>query len=111
VLTSGEEGRWSYEIGGGGRVLGILGLLAVVGGFAAKSTAQVAAMHIYASESGASALERAARLDPGSYRIRLRLARSYRGRRSRERRCEHAQAAHALFPRAEAAAALAERCD
>lgn len=111
VLTAGEEGRWSYDVGGAGRVLGMFALLAVVGGFAAKSTAQVAAMHLYAEVGGTGALERAARLDPGSYRIRLRLARSLRGRGTRERRCEHARAAHDLFPHADAAAAQARRCD
>jgi O-antigen ligase len=111
ALVSGEEGRWSPEIGGGGRVLGMLALLAVVGGFAAKSVAQVGAMHIFANETSNRALERASRLDPGSYRIHLRLARGYRGRSTRALRCEHARAAHALFPRAEAAAAQARRCD
>ena len=56
-------------------------------------------------------MEQASRLDPGSYRIHLRLARSLRGRGTRDRRCQHAEAAHNLFPHAEAAAAQARRCD
>ncbi|HEX8361770.1 MAG TPA: O-antigen ligase family protein [Longimicrobium sp.] len=111
ALAAGEEGRWSPEIGGGGRALGMMALLAVLGAFTARSAAQIGAMHLVSTQSSNRALEQASRLDPGSYRIHLRLARAYRGRASRDRRCEHAEAAHALFPRAEAAAALARRCD
>jgi O-antigen ligase len=111
ALVSGEEGHRMHEAGGGARVLGILALLVVCGGFAAKSAAQIGAMHISSTETSNRALERASQLDPGSYRIHLRLARSYRGRAARAKRCEHAQAAHALFPNAEAAAAAVRRCD
>lgn len=111
ALTSGEEGRWSFDLGGGRRILGGVALAAVIGAFAAKSAAQVAAMHLYANHTSTRYMEQAARLDPGSYRIQLRLARSLRGRGTRERRCQHARAAHALFPHAEAAAAQARRCE
>jgi O-antigen ligase len=110
ALVSGEEGRWTREVGGAGRALLAGALLVGVGGLAARSTAQLAAMHVYANAGGVRDLERAARLDPGSFRIRMRLARSLRGRGTRERRCEHAVAAHGLFPTSQAAAAQARRC-
>ncbi len=72
---------------------------------AARSTAQILAIDFYSRHDRAS-LERAARLDPGNYRVRLRLARM--GKRSE--RCEHARAAQALFPTSEAARELVRRC-
>jgi O-antigen ligase len=92
--------------GSGARVLVLLVVSLAAGAGAAKSAGQLAAMALYA-QGGRESLERAARLDPGSYRIHLRLARTG-GRASR---CEHARKAHALFPEAEAARRLARRCD
>jgi O-antigen ligase len=74
----------------------ILLLITVVG--AARSGAQLVAMSMYGG--GRSALESAAAIDPGNYRIQLRLA----------SRCAHARAAHALYPHAEEARAAARRC-
>jgi O-antigen ligase len=61
---------------------------------AARSGAQLTAMEIFATRFDRASLEKAARLDPGNFRIRLRLARSGR----RQQRCEHAEAARALYP-------------
>src|SRR5206468_4874370 len=58
------------------------------------STTKLMAMDIYATRGDRASLEHAAQLDPGSYRVHLRLARS--GRRAS--RCAHARAAHELFP-------------
>lgn len=69
-------------------------LLAGVGAY--RSAAQVAAMELYAAGN----LERASRVDPGNYRIHLRLA----------RRCDHARAAHALFPSSAEAREISRRC-
>lgn len=93
----------------GVRVLVVLLLSLAAGAGAVKSAGQLAAMALYAGNGGRAALERAARLDPGNYRIRLRLARSL-GTRS-ERGCAHARAAHALLPNAAAARRLADACD
>jgi hypothetical protein len=60
-----------------------------------RSTAQIMAMEIFAMHSDRASLVRAAQIDPGSYRLQMRLARM--GGRAR---CEHARAAHALFPTA-----------
>ncbi|HEV7241715.1 MAG TPA: O-antigen ligase family protein [Thermoanaerobaculia bacterium] len=67
-----------------------------------RSTSQLVAIEIYATRGDRASLERAARIDPGNYRVRLRLA--------RKGRCEHALAARALFPNADAAKAEARRC-
>ena len=72
---------------------------------AARSAAQLVAMHIYATRGDRASLERAATIDPGNYRVQLRLARI-----ARRTRCEHAIAAHDLFPTAEAARAAASGC-
>lgn len=61
----------------------------------ARSTAQLVAMDLFTRGSIAAA----AQVDPGNFRAQLRLARS--GKRSV--RCEHARAALALFPNADAA--------
>lgn len=70
-----------------------------------RSSAQIAAMEILASHSDRASLMRAARIDPGSYRVQMRLARM--GGRAR---CEHARAARAMFPSAKAAAEVARGC-
>lgn len=70
---------------------------------AARSIAQVVSMDLFTRGS----LTRAVTVDPGNYRAHLRLARI--GKRAE--RCEHARAAHALFPNAAAAKEVARRCE
>jgi O-antigen ligase len=89
-----------------GAALLVLAVAAAIG--AVRSGGQVGAMSIYANDGNAAALERAARLDPGSYRVHLRLARNAPA--GSERRCRHARAAHGLFPNAHAARDLAAPC-
>ena len=88
------------------RRLALLAVTVVAGLGALRSAAQVAAMRIYTLTDRLDTLENAALLDPGNYRVHLRLA---RGRRD-EARCEHAGAAHALFPSARAARSLDRGC-
>jgi hypothetical protein len=93
------------------RRLAAMAIVAVVGGLAAtQSIRQVAAMAAYGEGTRASRVERAATLDPGSYRIQLRLAESYarRGRCTEVR--EHAGAARALYPDAAAPKRLLAAC-
>ena len=59
----------------------------------------IAALGMACAPIGSAQPRRAAQIDPANYRIHLRLARSG----NRAQRCEHARAAHALFPSAEAA--------
>ncbi|MGA7614927.1 MAG: O-antigen ligase family protein [Thermoanaerobaculia bacterium] len=92
-----------------GRVFRPLALAAVIlisGAGVARSTAQIIGMSIYAGPHSRASLERASRIDPGNYRIQVRLARSG----SHDSRCRHARAAHALLPNADEGRALARRC-
>jgi hypothetical protein len=74
-----------------------------------RSSAQIVSMAIYTTQEATEWLRRAAWIDPGNYRLQLRLARSSGGA-SRPVRCEHALAALGLFPNAEAARGLSNGC-
>ena len=78
-------------------------LLSIAG--VVRSTSQIVAMEIFATHSDRASLIRATHIDPGNYRLQMRLARM-----GGHARCEHARAAHALFPTALAAAAEARGC-
>jgi hypothetical protein len=82
-------------------VIALAAIVLVSAAGATYSAMQIAAMHFY--DAGAAA--RAARVDPGNYRAQLRLARG--GGRAR---CEHARAAHALYPNAVAAKQASRGC-
>lgn len=90
------------------RALALLVVAVLCGAAAVRSTGQLAAIALYTADETRDDLERAARLDPGNYRVHLRLAQRYR---NRAQRCEHALAAHALFPHAHQAERLAARCE
>jgi hypothetical protein len=99
ALAPPARTRMTIELAGrrGWWVLGVL----VVGTLAcARSASQMAAMSAFGDGGSRRGLERAAALDPGSYRIHLRLAQS----EARRGRCagvrEHAGRASALFPSA-----------
>ncbi len=68
-----------------------------------RSGAQLVAMEFF--ERGES-LQLASRIDPGNYRLQMRLARG--GKRAQ--RCEHAKAALALYPTSGAARAASRGC-
>lgn len=94
---------------------GLLFAIVLLGGLAVtRSTLQVAAMSLYASasqtEAGDRRLELAARLDPGSYRIQMRLADLYSLARSCSRARVHARAAESLFPSAPAPRHVVASC-
>lgn len=78
----------------------------LAGAGAVRSAMQLEAMDLYATRGDRASLERAAHLDPGNYRVEMRLARGG----SRKSRCPHARVAHALFPSAAAAADAARGC-
>jgi hypothetical protein len=84
------------------------GMPLLVVAFAAtlRSAAQLIAMDVYETRSDRALLEQASHLDPGNYRLHLRLARG--GKRTL--RCEHARAAHALFPAAAAGREVLRGC-
>lgn len=86
--------------------MAIVAFLALSAIGAARSTAQLVAMDIYVTRSDRASLARGAAIDPGNYRLQLRLG---RGGRTRDR-CPHARAAHALYPNAVAARDAARGC-
>jgi O-antigen ligase len=82
--------------------------LSIIAGIGAlRSAAQVAAIAVYPARDDVAALRVAALIDPGNYRVRLRLARDAP---NREQRCSHARAAHAQFPHAHEARNLQSGC-
>ncbi len=82
------------------RALAIAAVIAVGGLAVARSASQLSAMSIFSATSRATQLEEASALDPGSYRIHVRLAEAYARRGSCRRVLAHANAAHELFPNA-----------
>lgn len=88
------------------RRIALLAAALAAGAGAARSGAQLAGMGLFASGS-TSSIRRAASIDPGNFRVQLRLA---RGGGRRAERCEHARAAHALYPNHEEARRLSARC-
>ncbi len=90
-------------------VAALAGLLAVTRGLT-----QLAAMKVYSEGSGGGTrvtqLERAAWLDPGSYRIHIRAAEAYAARGNCARVRVHARAARDLLPNAPAPRRLLGAC-
>jgi O-antigen ligase len=82
------------------RALALLAVAAVGGLAVVRSAAQLGAMSIFSTTSRTSQLERASTLDPGSYRIHVRLADGYARRGSCARVRSHALEARQLFPNA-----------
>ena len=82
------------------RALAIVGVVLIGGLAVARSAAQLAAMSIFSTTSRTARLEEASALDPGSYRIHVRLAEGYARRGNCGRVLVHANAARRLFPNA-----------
>lgn len=88
----------------------VAGMIFLAGIGAVRSTAQLVAMAVQTESESATWLSRAALVDPGSYELRVRLARRGSGL-DRAARCTHANAAAALQPNAREARNLASGCD
>jgi O-antigen ligase len=90
----------NFELEAGVRGFGTLGVL-VMGVIAVgRSATQLAAMAVFSSGTRTVSLQQAVRLDPGTYRIRTRLAQAYLARGDCKNARVHAHAAHDLFPSA-----------
>lgn len=86
-------------------------LVAAVGALAVwRSASQLLAMSIFSNSSRTSRVEQASTIDPGNYRIHLRLAEGYLRRGSCARARRHASAARALYPNAPAPRRVLSRC-
>ena len=75
-----------------------------------RSAMQIAGMSTYSTASRLSGIESASRLDPGSYRIRMRLADGYLARGDCTNAVVHARAARRLFPNAGDPRVVLRRC-
>ncbi|MDB4906673.1 MAG: hypothetical protein JWO05_1457 [Gemmatimonadetes bacterium] len=90
----------------GGTILVLLvGALMVL-----RSTGQLTAMDLYSKSSRASTLARAARMDPGNYRLRIRAAQAFYDQGQCKGVNEQGGAAHSLFPNAPAPRRLLANC-
>jgi hypothetical protein len=86
-------------------------IVIVVGSLAILHSAlELSAMSAFASSSRISAVSRAAALDPGDYRIRLRAAQAYIARGECASARPHARAARQLFPSSSAARRAVAAC-
>ncbi|HEU4698494.1 MAG TPA: O-antigen ligase family protein [Gemmatimonadales bacterium] len=100
----------SFGLGGGSR-RALVALTAAAGlAFAVRNASQFAAMTLYTHGRRAATLERAARVDPGSYRIHILLATTYRNRGRCAQARPHAVAARDLFPNNPAPRAVLRAC-
>jgi hypothetical protein len=110
ALSPPSRSRLVVELPTTQRVAAML-LVAILGGLAiVRSSTQLAAMSAFESSTRASRIERAAELDPGSYRIHMRLAEAYARRGSCANVRVHAGMARALFPNAPAPKRLLAAC-
>jgi len=89
---------------------GVLIAVALLGTlFVARSAAQTIAMSVF-SRGSRAAMETAATIDPGSYRIRMLLGRAWARAGRCDRAIPHATAARDLFPNHPAPAQLLRAC-
>jgi hypothetical protein len=110
ALSAPSRERRAIELTIPRRIL-LFVLIAVAGALmVARSAGQLTAMSLYATNSRTATLERASALDPGSYRIHVRLAQLYIGRGDCKRGRPHAAAARKLFPSSPQAKRLAAAC-
>lgn len=75
-----------------------------------RSTTQLVAMGVYSASTRTSALDRAVTLDPGNYRLRMRLAEAYVARGDCVHARSHGRAARDLFPNAAAPKRIIAAC-
>jgi len=83
----------------------LIACMVIAAAGAVRSTAQLVAMDIFEMRSDRASLSYAAAIDPGNFRLQMRLARG--GGRDR---CAHATAAHDLYPNAVAARDASRGC-
>jgi Flp pilus assembly protein TadD len=92
------------------RLLGAVTLVALFGVAGTRNALQLAAMQLYSENSKVSVLERASAMDPGNFRMHVRLGEWYVNRGSCTKARPHAIAARALFPSSPAARRLSAAC-
>ena len=100
ALSPESRERASLDVPFFRRALALMAIASLAAALAARSLTQASAMALFSGSTRAGTLERASALDPGSYRIHIRLADGYLNRGNCTKARVHASAAHALFPAA-----------
>ena len=110
ALSASSRSRAEWQVGRPARLLSSLLVVAAFGLAVVRSSFQLQAMQLYSDNSRISVLERASALDPGNFRMHVRLAEGYLNRGSCGKARPHATAARALYPSSPAAKRLAAAC-
>ena len=110
ALAPAREGKRAFALGAGTR-RALAGAAAAAGLlFVGRSTLQLLSMQMYGDGTSIAAAARAAKADPASYRVRVRLAEAYARRGDCTKARPHAVAALALYPDAPQARRAAAAC-
>lgn len=111
ALMAPVNARWSFTPGEAARRIALVIALALAALFVVRGISQVLAMAVYSeSPNRAATIARAARIDPGSYRLRIRAAQAAANRGECRTAIRHAEAARDLYPDAAAPRAVLRRC-
>jgi hypothetical protein len=110
ALAPDTTERWSWTPSARQRRLLIGGAVTAGLVIATPTATRIAAMSVFDEAASMRSLERAAQLDPGSYRIRIRLAEAYARRGNCTKVRAYAGAASDLLPNAPAPKRLLRRC-
>ncbi|MDB4916171.1 MAG: hypothetical protein JWM95_3815 [Gemmatimonadetes bacterium] len=110
ALAAPSRERVAFGVGPVRRGLAALAIMVVGLAATARSSGQLLAMSLYSASSRTAVLERAVAADPGSYRIRLKMAQLYLGRGDCTHSRVHSLVARRLFPSAPAAKRVAAAC-
>ena len=110
LLAAPEAGGRIIELDDRRRRRLVIAFAVVAALFTTRSALQAGAMEVYDQAWKVSDAERAARLDPGSYRIRIFLAQRYFARGDCPHVLDHARAANRLYPSAPRPQRLIRAC-
>ncbi len=110
ALGSSGRARSERTLGAGGQRLAFFCFAVPLFLFTLRSVGQVLAMQAFATGDRLGSVQRAATLDPGSYRIQLRLALLGLNTRGCKVARPHAERAAAMFPSANAPRSIVRRC-
>jgi O-antigen ligase len=111
ALMAPVNARWSFTPSESVRRIALVLALALAALFIVRGISQVLAMAVYSdSPKRAATIARAARMDPGSYRLRMRAAQSAANRGQCRTAIQHAEAARDLYPNAPGPKAILRRC-
>jgi len=98
ALAPPASGSFNFEKGVRPLVPGVVIALALI--VIGRSAGQIASIAVFSTSTKLAAIVQAARLDPGSYRVRSKLAQTYLARGDCAHARPEAHAAHDLFPHA-----------